>query len=208
MTVTTQIHDNTWNSLVLLYLAASFQGQVPCSMLPFHIQKSSTGLWKLSISYPEAHYDVFFLPLNCYYVRQCIYSKVAWGNWLGCSVSGKTQLPGSLLTWAETKASLQSPGRGEAGRAAVLERQTLLVVGGPLGGNWRSAICPLQSTKGYNSFSVGNWGKRICLNKIARLSECESHSPTFCALSEGTGIGNHLLLGQSTDKKKRWTETV
>lgn len=80
------------------------------------------------------------------------------------------------------------------------------MVGGPLGGNWRSAVHPLQSTKGYNSFSVGNWGRRICLNKIARrLSECESHSQMFCALSKGMQIGSHLLSSQSTDKKKSLT---
>lgn len=83
--------------------------------------------------------------------------------------------------------------RQEAGSAAVQARQNLLVVGGPLGGNWRSAVCPLQSTKGHNSFSVGNWGRRICLNKIARLSECESHSQKFCALYKGMQIRNHLL---------------
>lgn len=84
-------------------------------------------------------------------------------------------------------------------------KQNLLVVGGPLGGNWRSAICPLQSTKGYNSRSVGIWGRRICLNKIARLSESESHSQMFCASSKGMQIGNHILSGQSTDKKKSLT---
>lgn len=90
--------------------------------------------------------------------------------------------------------------RQEAGRAAVLARQNLLVVGGPLGGQWRSAICPLQSAKGYNSFSVGNSGRRICLNKIARLSECESHSQLFCALSKRMQNGNHLLSGQNAEK--------
>lgn len=77
------------------------------------------------------------------------------------------------------------------------------MVGGPWGGNWRSAICPLQSTKGYNSCSVGNLGERICLNKIASLSEWESHSQMICASSKGMQIGNHLVSGESTDDTKK-----
>lgn len=111
-------------------------------------------------------------------------------------MSGKAQM------WGNRDKGLSPVSRRqEAGRVAVLARQYLLVVGGPLGGQWRSAICSLQSVKGYNSFSVGNSGRRICLNKIARLSECESHSQLFCALSKGMQNENHLLLGQSADKK-------
>lgn len=91
------------------------------------------------------------------------------------------------------------------GSAAVLAGQNPLVVGGPLGHNWRSAICPLQKTKGHKSCSVGNWRRRICLNKIASLSECESHSQMFCASSKGMQIWNHLLSGQGTDKKTSGT---
>lgn len=107
-------------------------------------------------------------------------------------MSGKAQM------WGQWRRELRQgfssvSRRQEAGSAAVQARQNLLVVGGPLGGNWKSAVCPLQSTKGHNSFSVGNWGRRICLNKIARLSECESHSQKFCALYKGMQIRNHLL---------------
>lgn len=47
--------------------------------LQFYVQKTSTPVWKLSVSYPKEHYDVFFLPPNCYYVRQCIYCQVGLG---------------------------------------------------------------------------------------------------------------------------------
>lgn len=89
--------------------------------------------------------------------------------------------------------------------ASVLARQNPLMVGGPLGGNWRSAICPLQSTKGLNSHSVGNWRRRICLNKIARLSDWASRSQMFCGSFAGAKTGKALVSGWSTDLKKSAT---
>lgn len=185
-----------------------FNGKCPVPFLQFHIQKSSLPVWKLPICYPKQHEDVFFLPPNCYYVRQWIYCHVGWGWLIRLFSIRKSTAARSVWTWAETKPSLQPPGGERLARLLHWQRQTRLVVGGPLGGNWRSAVCPLPSTEGHNSSSVGNCGERICLNKIARLSECESHSQTFWALSEGTQVGNHLLFGQSTDKKKSLTETV
>lgn len=68
-----EIHENTWNHFVLLYRVAFFQGQVAGPIITSHPDKALylSGNCQLSIS--KEHYDVFFLPPNYYYVRQCIY---------------------------------------------------------------------------------------------------------------------------------------
>lgn len=108
-----------------------------------------------------------------------------------------------LVESAATEVSAQSPG-GKRQREPLCGQ--MLSVGGPLGGNRRSAIHPLQSTEGYNSCSVGSWGRRICLNKTTGLSEWEHSSQRLWAPSKDIQIDNHLVSGQSTDKIE--TETV
>lgn len=107
----------------------------------------------------------------------------------------KTQTVAGGVT--ATEVSAQSPG-GKRQREPLCGQ--MLSVGGPLGGNRRSAIHPLQSTEGYNSCSVGSWGRRICLNKTTGLSEWERHSQRLWAPSKDIQIDNHLVSGQSTDK--------